>query len=115
MKIAYASRTGNVQSIVERLGVEDAINVVDEPTINEDYIIFTYTDGYGEVPADVEEFVAANAGHLKGIVCSGSRGFGDAFCGVGKVLSEQYNVPVLYEVENEGTDEDIEKIKELIK
>ncbi len=54
MKIAYASRTGNVQSIVERLGVEDAINVVDEPTINEDYIIFTYTDGYGEVPADVE-------------------------------------------------------------
>ena len=115
MKIVYASRTGNVESIIDRLGV-DALRIEDgSESVTEDYIVFTYTDGYGEVPADVEEFVAANAGHLKGIVCSGSRGFGDAFCGAGKVLSEQYNVPVLYEVENEGTDEDIEKIKELIK
>ena len=44
MKIAYASRTGTVQSIVERLGVEDAINVVDEPPINEDYIIHIQMD-----------------------------------------------------------------------
>ena len=53
MKIAYASRTGNVQSIVERLGVEDAINVVDEPTINEDYENALNVDSIARITQDV--------------------------------------------------------------
>ena len=30
------------------------------------------------------------------------------------VIAEQYNVPCLYKVENDGTDEDIEEIKKII-
>jgi len=114
MKVVYASRTGNVESIVGKLGV-DALKIENgSETVGEDYVLFTYTDGYGEVPAEVTSFLANNAEHLKGTVISGSRNFGDAYCGAGKVITEQYGAPVLYEVEDAGTDEDIEKIKAAI-
>ena len=42
MKVVFASRTGNVESIVDRLGV-DALQIQDgSETVYEDYIIFTY-------------------------------------------------------------------------
>ena len=116
MKIVYASRTGNVQSLIEKLGIADAVKIGDGvDTISEDYIIFTYTDGYGEVPFEVEEFLQANSANLKGVVVSGSTSFGEAFCGAGDVIASEYNVPCLYKVEESGSDEDVEKIKELIK
>ncbi len=116
MKVVYASRTGNVQSLIEKLEINDAIKIGDGvDTISEDYIIFTYTDGYGEVPYEVEEFLKANTSNLKGVVVSGSTSFGEAFCGAGDVIASEYNVPVLYKVEESGTDEDVKNIKELIK
>ena len=49
MRIVYASRTGNVQNLIEKLEVTDAIKIGDGvDTISEDYIIFTYTDGLVE-------------------------------------------------------------------
>lgn len=113
MKIVYSSRTGNVESIVNRIDLE-SFSVENIDSMDEDYVIFTYTDGYGEVPYEVEEFLSANADHLKGVVVSGDQGYGEAYCQAGDVISEQYNVPCLYKVENDGTDEDIEKIKEAI-
>ena len=83
--------------------------------INLQYILFTYTDGYGDVPAEVEEVLEVNSSNLKGVIVSGDTGYGEAYCGAGNVISEQYNVPFLYKFENDGTDEDIEKIKEIIK
>lgn len=114
MKIVYASRTGNVESIIDRLGV-DALRIEDgSESISEDYILFTYTDGYGDVPVEVEDFLSANGSHIKGVVVSGDTGYGEAFCQAGDTISEEYNVPCLYKVENDGTDEDLEKIKEAI-
>ena len=78
-------------------------------------ILFTYTDGYGEVPLEVEEFLSNNSENLKGVIASGNTGYGEAFCAAGDVISNQYNVPFLYKFEDEGTEEDVEKIKELIK
>ena len=44
MKVVYASRTGNVESIISKLGIEDALKVEDgSETVEEDYILFTYT------------------------------------------------------------------------
>lgn len=114
MKYAYATRTGNVESIIERLGL-DALKIESgDETIDEDYIIFTYTDGYGDVPAEVETFLDNNNQHLKGVVVSGDTGYGDAYCQAGEVIASQYHVPCLYKVENEGTDEDLEEIKKVI-
>lgn len=114
MKIVYASRTGNVESIIDRLGV-DALRIEDgSESVTEDYIVFTYTDGYGDVPGEVSDFLENNSANIKGVVVSGDTSYGDAYCGAGDVIAEEYNVPVLYKVENEGTDEDIENIKNAI-
>lgn len=115
MKIVYASRTGNVESIIGKLGLTDVLKIESgSEECSEDYIIFTYTDGYGDVPAEVDEFLAANSDNVKGVVVSGDTGYGEAYCQAGDTISDQYGVPCLYKVENDGTDEDIAKIKEAI-
>ena len=114
MKIVYASRTGNVESIIDRLGV-DALRIEDgSESVTEDYIIFTYTDGYGDIPGEVADFLENNSANVKGVVVSGDTAYGDAFCGAGDAIAEEYNVPVLYKVENDGSDEDIANIKNAI-
>ena len=114
MRLAYASRTGNVKSIIDRLGVTDAIDVSLSNGIDEDYILFTYTDGYGDVPYEVEDFLE-NSKNIKGVVVSGNKSFADTYCMAGEVISKKYNVPLLYKVEDAGTEEDIENISKLIK
>ena len=115
MKIAYASRTGNVESIVNQLD-QDSIHISSgTETIDEPYILFTYTDGWGDVPVEVETFLQINdPGLLQGVVVSGDYGYGEAYCLAGDRIAEDYWTTVLYRVENAGSDEDIEKIKELV-
>lgn len=115
MKVVFASRTGNVESIVNKLGVDDLMQIESgHEEVNEDYILFTYTDGYGDVPVEVDDFLSGNAEHLKGVVVSGDTSYGEAYGGAGNVIAEQYNVPLLYKVENEGTEEDIAEMKKVI-
>ena len=112
MKIAYASRTGNVESIVAQLDMESVRFDSGNETLAEDYVLFTYTDGYGDVPAEVEAFLAGNAMFLKGVVVSGDTGYGEAYCLAGDKIAEEHDVECLYKVENAGTPEDIAAIKE---
>ena len=111
MKIAYASRTGNCESIVKKLDCENIYIEEGTEPCNEDVILLTYTDGYGLVPTEVQDFVDNNKDHIKGIIASGDKSFGEAFCGAGVTLSEELNVPLIMKIENSGTDEDIEKLK----
>ena len=69
MKYVYASRTGNVEALIGKLGI-DAMRIDD-----------------------------------------GSEDYGDAYCQAGDKISETYDVPCLYKVENDGTDEDVAAIK----
>lgn len=115
MKIVYASRTGNVESIINKLNITDALKIEDgSETIQEDFILITYTDGYGDTPSEVEDFLEHEHSHLKGVIASGDTSYGEAFCKSGDNISKQYNVPCLYKVENDGTDEDINKIKGIL-
>ena len=44
MKIVYASRTGNVQKLIDRLGV-DAVKITNgTEKVDGDYVLITYTD-----------------------------------------------------------------------
>ena len=57
MNVAFASRTGNVESVVRSLGIEDAVKIRDgSENVQGEYILFTYTDGKGEVPKNVRKF-----------------------------------------------------------
>ena len=123
MKYAFASRTGNVEEIISSLGI-DALRINDgSESIDEPYILFTYTDGYGDVPAEVENFLLclltvahlmANGTLIQGVVCSGDTNYGDAYCQAADKISEDYGCEILYKVENSGTPEDIENIKKAI-
>ena len=70
MKVVFASRTGNVQSIVDRLSV-DALEISSgDEAVSEPFLLITYTDGYGDVPMEVESFLNSNGDHLKGVIVS---------------------------------------------
>lgn len=115
MKVCYASRTGNVEALVGSLGLDDALRINDgSESINEDYILITYTDGYGDIPAEVEAFLASNSANLKGVIASGDKSYGDAYGLAGDKIAEQYNVPLLYKLENSGTDEEIAEIQVIL-
>ena len=115
MKVVYASRTGNVETMIGKLGIEaEKIETGDE-LVDEPFILITYTDGYGEVPFEVTAFLGNNAANLKGVIASGDTAYGEAFCKSGDVIAEEYGVPYLYHFENDGNDEDVEKILELVK
>ena len=92
MKVVYASRTGNVEALIGKLGI---------------------TDGFGDVPYEVSDFLENNPS-IKGVIASGDTGYGEAYCLAGDKISEDYHAPCLYKVENDGTDEDVEAIKELL-
>ncbi len=114
MKLVYASRTGNVESIVTQLS-DDTMRIdTGSESVTEDYVLFTYTDGYGDVPAEVESFLAGNSMFLKGVVVSGDMGYGEAYCLAGDKIAQEYDVECLYKVENAGTPQDIEAIHQAI-
>jgi ribonucleoside-diphosphate reductase 2, operon protein nrdI len=114
-KIVYASRTGNVESIIQKLEINDTIKLETGIEVtNEEFILFTYTDGYGDVPMEVESFLTDHKELIKGVIVSGDLSYGEAYCEAGDIISKEYQIPCLYKVENDGTDEDIIKIKEII-
>ena len=53
MKVVYASRTGNVQKLIDRLGLE-ATKIEDgTEKVEGEYLLITYTDGEGLIAAAV--------------------------------------------------------------
>lgn len=112
MKVVYASRNGHVEGIVKRLGISDAVKIVDgSEKVGEDYVLFTYTDGNGIVPEIVEKFLASNKG-IKAVVGSGNREkHPTTFNFAADIIAEKYNVPIIAKVNLDGTDEDLENIK----
>lgn len=114
MKIAYASRTGNVESIIKALGAEALRIENGNESLDEDFVLFTYTDGYGDVPAEVESFLISNAPYLKGVVVSGDQAYGEAYCMAGDKIAATYGTECLYKVENSGTDDDLKAIQDIL-
>lgn len=109
MKIVYASRTGNVQNFVDKTGLEDTMLIENgKEKVKENFVLITYTDGYGELPEEVATFLENNNEFLVGVAASGDTGYGDAFCLAADVVSDTYGVPILAKFEFDGTDEDVE-------
>ncbi len=74
MKVVFASRTGNVQSIVDRLSV-DALEISSgDEAVSEPFLLITYNDGYCDVPMEVESFFNINCEPFKGVIVCGDKG-----------------------------------------
>ena len=113
IQVAYASRTGHVEKIVGKLGLTNALKIVDgTETLEGAYVIFTYTTGKGKTPKQVEAFLAANPG-VKAVVGSGStaKSHIETFNFAAENISKAYGVPVIAKLDGVGTDEDIALIK----
>lgn len=109
--IVYASRTGNVRYIIGKLNLPSS-EIVEDLVIQEPYFLITYTDGLGEIPNRVENFLLNedNQLNLKGVIVSGNVNFGDMFCLPAEIISDRYSVPIIRKIDLRGTDEDINEI-----
>lgn len=113
IQVAYASRTGHVKKVVEKLGLTNALRIVKgDEKLDGEYVIFTYTTGLGKTPKAAEAFLAANPG-VKAVVGSGSSSIlhRKTFNFAAENISKAYNVPILAKLDGAGTDEDIARIK----
>ena len=108
MKIVYMSRTGNVQSFVDKTGITDTLEIENgNETVNDKYVLVTFTDGFGDLPTEVEEFLANNSEHLVAVAASGDKSYDEAYCLAADVVADTYGVPIIGKFEFDGTDEDV--------
>ena len=104
--IIYASRTGNVEYIVNKLNLP-SVNMKDVSNVSNPYFIFTYTDGLGEIPLEVSRFLNSNYKYCKGVIASGNTNFGvNNFCGCADKISEMYDIPIIRKIELRGFEHD---------
>lgn len=109
--IYFASRTGNVRTIVNRLALPNT-EIQVGAHVSEPFLLFTYTDGIGNVPELVKAFMSQNHKHCKGIIGSGNSNFGiNNFCGAADKLSRHYGIPIVRKIEMRGFSGDDEAIK----
>lgn len=113
MKVVYATAQGKTEAFVNRIGVKDPVKIGDgSEKINEDYILFTYTTGHGEVPAPVAAFVKNNASNIKAVIGVGNIPFhADTFAFAADNIAKQYNVPILYKIDGAGEEIDEKRVK----
>ncbi|MFF2911947.1 class Ib ribonucleoside-diphosphate reductase assembly flavoprotein NrdI [Paenibacillus sp. NPDC057934] len=111
MLIAYDSKTGNVKRFIGKLKLP-AVQIEEHMTIDEPYVLVTYTTGFGQIPEKVSSFLENNHTSLKGIAASGNKNWGQLFANSADLIAERYNVPVIGKFELSGTFGDVERIKQ---
>ena len=113
--IVYASNTGNVKRFVDRLEMNAiSINDIENGIVDEPFVLITYTDGFGDIPKEVQTFLKSNSKHLVAVSASGNRNWGTNFAKSANKIAFLYNVPILLKFELQGTNEDTEKFKERV-
>jgi protein involved in ribonucleotide reduction len=110
--IVFTSRTGNARYIVSQLELP-SVEITVDLAVSVPYILFTFTDGLGEIPEIVVAFLNnfSNIQNLKGVVATGNVNFGDNFCNSAEIISKKYNVPIIRKIDLRGTKEDLDSIK----
>lgn len=114
MLIAFDSRTGNVRRFVGKLGMRN-VQIDRELTLDEPFILVTYTTGFGQVPKRVATFLAHNYHNLVGVAASGNRNWGNSFAGSADEIANKYDVPIIAKFELSGTMNDVERFNERAK
>ncbi|WP_416825569.1 class Ib ribonucleoside-diphosphate reductase assembly flavoprotein NrdI [Ectobacillus polymachus] len=114
MRIVYDSMTGNVKRFIHKIGMP-AMQIRDSLVMNEEFVLVTYTTGFGNVPDRVLEFLQNNHSFLKGVSASGNRNWGTNYGASADKIAVRYHVPVLSKFELSGTNRDVEYFKERVR
>ena len=107
MLIAYDSKTGNVRRFVNKLAMP-SVQIEDDMTLDEPFVLVTYTTGFGQAPDKVMKFLSRNSSRMVGVSASGNRNWGEGFARSADRISAMYGVPVLCKFELSGTTRDVE-------
>ncbi len=108
--IVFASRTGNVRYIVNKLGLPN-IEITDGLVMTQPFLLFTYTDGLGQTPNVVKQFLLRNYEWCKGVIASGNSNFGhEVFCKSADTISELYHIPIVRKIDLRGFQKDYDAI-----
>lgn len=116
----WSSQTGNTQKFIEKVNLPASrINNSGEVDfLYNPYILiiptFANHEGLGAVPKPVTKFLSSyeNRRNMIGVIGGGNRNFGDMF-GIGaKIVSKEYNVPLLYLFELAGMQTDVIRVRE---
>lgn len=108
MLLVYASRTGNIERFVQKLGEVRAVRLHSgDETVNEPCLLLTYTTGMGQVPAEVQRFARHNGPWIRAVAASGNRNWGSNYGRAADVLSSELNVPVMQKFELSGRPTDV--------
>lgn len=114
--IYYASRTGNIRAVVARLALPNqSIEGMDASMVDAPFLLFTYTDGLGQIPATVAKFMEVAHPFCKGLIVSGNSNFGQHFCAAADKLHQAYGIPILRKIELRGFTKDDEAIQNYYK
>ncbi|PFP65175.1 class Ib ribonucleoside-diphosphate reductase assembly flavoprotein NrdI [Bacillus cereus] len=111
--IVFDSKTGNVKRFIKKLGIP-AVQITPDLVMEQPFILITYTSGFGQVPETTQSFLQANNSFLQGVASSGNRNWGEHFAAAGRIISEQYHVPLIHQFELSGTRKDIQITRERI-
>lgn len=80
------------------------------------YILITYTDGFGQVPKEVVDFLQLHSNNMVGVCASGRQiwKLQGTYCKSADVIHQQYGAPILLKFEMAGTDKDRAELVERI-
>ncbi|MGG1312625.1 MULTISPECIES: class Ib ribonucleoside-diphosphate reductase assembly flavoprotein NrdI [Cohnella] len=107
MLIAYDSKTGNVRRFISKVDMP-AVQIDEEMSLDEPFVLVTYTTGFGQAPERVLKFLKRNYRQLRGVSASGNRNWGDGFAKSADKIASMYGVPVITKFELSGTAKDVE-------
>lgn len=106
MLVVYDTMSGNVRDFVAKVGMRsiqlDETLVVDEP-----FVLVTYTIRFGQVPEKTQRFLQHNGHLMLAVATSGDKIWGDNYGRAGRVISANYQVPILHTFEKKGTVDDV--------
>ena len=119
MKIVYFSVTGQTRRFIKKLAIDDTYEIdptTDFKELNEPFVLITptYEENITEPVRDFLDY-GSNASNLKGIVGTGNRNFAQLFIFTARDLSRDYNVPIIYAFEFNGTPKDVSNFKKAVK
>ncbi|MDR0921808.1 MAG: class Ib ribonucleoside-diphosphate reductase assembly flavoprotein NrdI [Lactobacillales bacterium] len=117
MKLVYFSLTGQTRRFVKKIGMESVEITPTNPflTVDEPYLLIVPTYER-EITEPVNDFLEyeTNLKQCKGVIGGGNRNFADLFIYTAKDICRDYDLPLLYAFEFNGTMEDVEFMKKVV-
>lgn len=115
MNLVYDSMTGNTKAFALKLAEATGLPCYsleewEARTPWGAFLLLTYTYGKGAVPEPTRTFLGRHHEELRGVVSSGSFHWGATFGEAARLISSEYNVPVVAIVNKRGSAADIQQV-----